>query len=414
MELQTGKALTARQASVAIGCMLVLTVGIGSISLINGASSYIADGLNTSIVAYSFGPTIKSACGFLTSLLAARLICLLTPRRCLLVGSCLSALAVTCCALASSLAAWYVGNSLFGLMAAIGSTAAVTGVLNEHFGRRTPVVLGVISGIMGFALSLLVFVESYLLARFDYRLVLGGYAVLVLAVGLFSVCVLIGSPSQNAYAEKGAAPSANSKNEDGLTLAQALRTPVFYLFCLAMVCSAFPTNSFGAYAHMFLVAGGMEPAAATSAMGLFVFASAIVSLVSGVAVKKLGVVRFVATVFGGFALGVACLVAGNETSQTTLMIVGMILCAAIGPSSSLPGLLIPRLFGTRDYASISAVGMGMFYLGAACSFFISALAIEGTGFDVGFSLLAGIGILGFALFVTASRLAQRTGVQTRG
>ena len=140
-----------------------------------------------------------------------------------------------------------------------------------------------------------------------------------------------------------------------------------------MVCAAFPTNSFSAYAHMFLVAGGTEPAAATSVLGVFVFAGAVANLVSGTVVKKLGTTRTAAVMFGGFALGIACLVAGAVTGQHALLPAGVVLCAAIGPSGILPGLLIPQLFGRRDYASISAVGMGMFYLGAACSFFILSL-----------------------------------------
>lgn len=409
MRSQTTGTLTARQVSVAVGCALVLTVGVGSVPFINGASAYIAGGLDTTLVAYSFGPTVKSACGFLVSLIAARLIGLLGPRRCLLAGVFLSALAIVCCALASDLATWYAGNALFGVMAAIGSTAAATGVLNEHFGRRTPVVLGIIMGVMGLAVSLLMLAESWLLARFDYRIVLGGYAIAVLAIGAFAVLALIGRPpATDCTASEGdASAAACNQDDDGLTLQEALRTPAFYLFCLAMVCAAFPTNSFSAYAHMFLVAGGTEPAAATSVLGVFVFAGAVANLVSGTVVKKLGTTRTAAVMFGGFALGIACLVAGAVTGQHALLPAGVVLCAAIGPSGILPGLLIPQLFGRRDYASISAVGMGMFYLGAACSFFISALAIESLGFNAGFCLLAAIGLLGLALFAAASRLARR-------
>lgn len=409
MRSQTTGTLTARQVSVAVGCALVLTVGVGSVPFINGASAYIAGGLDTTLVAYSFGPTVKSACGFLVSLIAARLIGLLGPRRCLLAGVFLSALAIVCCALASDLATWYAGNALFGIMAAIGSTAAATGVLNEHFGRRTPVVLGIIMGVMGLAVSLLMLAESWLLARFDYRIVLDGYAIAVLAIGAFAVLALIGRPTATdcTASEGGASAATCNQDDDGLTLQEALRTPAFYLFCLAMVCAAFPTNSFSAYAHMFLVAGGTEPAAATSVLGVFVFAGAIANLASGTVVKKLGTTRTAAVMFGGFALGIACLVAGAVTGQHVLLPAGVVLCAAIGPSGILPGLLIPQLFGRRDYASISAVGMGMFYLGAACSFFISALAIEGLGFNAGFCLLAAIGLLGLALFAAASRLARR-------
>lgn len=409
MRSQTTGTLTARQVSVAVGCALVLTVGVGSVPFINGASAYIAGGLDTTLVAYSFGPTVKSACGFLVSLIAARLIGLLGPRRCLLAGVFLSALAIVCCALASDLATWYAGNALFGIMAAIGSTAAATGVLNEHFGRRTPVMLGIIMGVMGLAVSLLMLAESWLLARFDYRIVLDGYAIAVLAIGAFAVLALIGRPPATdcTASEGGASAATCNQGDDGLTLQEALRTPAFYLFCLAMVCAAFPTNSFSAYAHMFLVAGGTEPAAATSVLGVFVFAGAIANLVSGTVVKKLGTTRTAAVMFGGFALGIACLVAGAVTGQHVLLPAGVVLCAAIGPSGILPGLLIPQLFGRRDYASISAVGMGMFYLGAACSFFISALAIEGLGFNAGFCLLAAIGLLGLALFAAASRLARR-------
>lgn len=409
MEVQGKRPLMA-----AVGCAIILTVGLGSTSLLNVIAVLLVEGMGIDLVTYAFGPMLATVFAFLGSLVGTKLIGLLTPRWCLLIGSVCTAVALVLFATATGPAMWYVGNVINGIVLAIGAHASAAGVLSEFYGERTPTVFGVVVGVMSFIIAGFVFVESLLLQVIDYRTFLYGYAALVLVLGVFANLVLIGRlPSQAAKAA-GAAPDASGADAEpdapapaptaepaGITLQQALRTPALYLFFAAMVCASFPLNGFSAYSSNFLAAGGLDPAFVVTLLSAFTLIVAVISLVSGAVTKKLGASASSVVVFAGFAAGVALLVAWTGGLGAPALYGGLVLCALIGPVQILPALFIPQLFGMRDYTAINAVGMGAFYLGGAAVFLIAAAIMQNIGFDMGFIVLAATGVAACVLFLLA-------------
>lgn len=411
-----------RPMMAAIGCAIILTVGLGSTSLLNAIAVLLVEGMGIDLVTYAFGPMLATVFAFLGSLVGTKLIDRITPKWCLLIGSVCTACALVLFAAATGPVMWYIGNVINGIVLAIGAHASAAGVLSRFYGERTPTVFGVVVGVMSFIIAGLVFIESLLLQAFDYRTIIYGYAVFVLILGVFSNLVLIGkvpaapsaavppdeardaaeelSDTNLAEAEQVAeAPQAAAPG--GITLKEALRTPALYLFFAAMVFASFPLNGFSAYSSNFLASGGLDPSFVVTLLSIFALLVAVVSLVSGKVSEKLGASRSSVIVFIGFALGIALLVLWLSSSSDPMLYGGLVLCAFIGPVQILPALFIPQLFGMRDYTAINAVGMGAFYLGGAAVFLIAAAIMQNVGFGTGFVVLAASGIVALVLFLLA-------------
>ncbi len=411
-----------RPMMAAVGCAIILTVGMGSTSLLNAIAVLLVEGMGIDLVTYAFGPMLATIFAFLGSLVGTKLIDKLTPKWCLLIGSICTTCALLLFAAATGPIMWYIGNVINGIVLAIGAHASAAGVLSEFYGERTPTVFGVVVGIMGFIIAGLVFVESMLLQVLDYRTIIYGYAALVLILGVFANLVLIGRlPSQAAAAvgpnavqaedalseanlteaEAAAAASAPPEAPAGITLKAALRTPALYLFFAAMVFASFPLNGFSAYSSNFLASGSLDPSFVVTLLSIFALLVAVVSLVSGKVSEKLGASVSSIIVFAGFAAGITLLVMWLANAGSPLLYGGLVLCAFIGPVQILPALFIPQLFGMRDYTAINAVGMGAFYLGGAAVFLIAAAIMQNVGFAVGFIVLAASGVVACILFLLA-------------
>ncbi len=411
-----------RPMMAAVGCAIILTVGMGSTSLLNAIAVLLVEGMGIDLVTYAFGPMLATIFAFLGSLVGTKLIDKLTPKWCLLIGSICTTCALLLFAAATGPIMWYIGNVINGIVLAIGAHASAAGVLSRFYGERTPTVFGVVVGVMSFIIAGLVFIESMLLQVLDYRTIIFGYAALVLVLGIFSNLVLIGplpklaapAPAPNAVqaedalseanlteAEAAAAASAPPEAPAGITLKEALRTPALYLFFAAMVFASFPLNGFSAYSSNFLASGSLDPSFVVTLLSIFALLVAVVSLVSGKVSEKLGASVSSIIVFAGFAAGITLLVMWLANAGSPLLYGGLVLCAFIGPLQILPALFIPQLFGMRDYTAINAVGMGAFYLGGAAVFLIAAAIMQNVGFAVGFIVLAASGVVACILFLLA-------------
>lgn len=411
-----------RPMMAAVGCAIILTVGMGSTSLLNAIAVLLVEGMGIDLVTYAFGPMLATIFAFLGSLVGTKLIDRLTPKWCLLIGSICTTCALLLFAAATGPAMWYIGNVINGIVLAIGAHASAAGVLSRFYGERTPTVFGVVVGVMSFIIAGLVFIESMLLQVLDYRTIIFGYAALVLVLGIFSNLVLIGplpklaapAPAPNAVqaeaalseanlaeAEAAAAVPAPPEAPAGITLKEALRTPALYLFFAAMVFASFPLNGFSAYSSNFLASGSLDPSFVVTLLSIFALLVAVVSLVSGKVSEKLGASVSSIIVFAGFAAGITLLVMWLANAGSPLLYGGLVLCAFIGPVQILPALFIPQLFGMRDYTAINAVGMGAFYLGGAAVFLIAAAIMQNVGFAVGFIVLAASGVVACILFLLA-------------
>ena len=398
-----GAAEGGREARAAVGCAIVLAVGFGSCSIINAAAPSITEGIGASLVEYSIGPMLATLAAFLGSLVGARVIDAITPRRCLLLGSLCVAAVMAIASVATAPWVWYAANILNGVVLALGAQAAAAGVVAEFYGERAPSVFGAVIGGMAFIVAAEVMLESVLLASFDYRTVFLIFAAYSLAAGLFANLVLIGRPSRGSASgavdlevPEGAGSGA------GITLGQALRSPVLYLFFLAMVLAAFPYQGYSAYAAYYFTAGGLDASLSAALLSGFALFTALFSLGSGVVARRFGGPFLTAALFLGFAGGIGLMLWWGSIGGMPLVLSSVVLCSLIGLVQALPALLIPQIFGMRDYTAINAVGMAGMHGGSTVLFIVISVLMEALGYDAGFLMLAGCALGAMALFIVCA------------
>ena len=88
------------------------------------------------------------------------------------------------------------------------------------------------------------------------------------------------------------------------------------------------------------------------------------------------------------------------------MHVPVLFVAFVRPVNSVPSLVLPELFGRKDYNRINSLGMAGYYLGATISSFLVAWISEISGsYTNSYMCLAVIALISFVLFFVAIRLS---------
>lgn len=394
-----------RPVMAAVGCALILMTGFGAMSVYNAMAPLLQAGMSTTLSGYSFGPMIATIAAFVGSLIGARVIDRIGTRVCMLLGTLCIGVALVLSGLATEPWLWYVANLFNGFTLAFGAQAAAAGVIAEFYGDRAPSVFGVVVGVMAFLLAGEVALESALLAQFDYRTVLYIFAAVSVAIGLFANLVLIGPRGKaGVRGEEGGATQVDlearsDENVEGVTLSEALRSPVLYLFFLAMFAAAFPYQGYSAYGAYYFTNGGLSASVSAALLSAYALFTALLSLGAGVASRKFGASATAVVVFVFFAIGIALTIWWGSNGIFPIVVAGVFFGAFSGLVQTLPALFTPQIFGMRDYTAINAVGISGMHCGSAVVFIVLATIMDTFGYDAGFWLLAVAGIVAMALFL---------------
>lgn len=391
----------------ALGCALLLGTGIGSSSFITAVLPSIMAGMGASMTEIAFGFSVGNIAAFFGALAGTRLINWLTPKWSLLVGSVCAAVVLLATAFIQSVIWWYVVRVVSGITLSIGAQAAAAGICNAFWGEKSGPVFGIVAAATAVVTASLVMVEGQLMAAYDYRAVLSIFALITLAVGLFSVLVLIGRvPTAGAIGGVGGEGPGAPAVEPGLTLAQARRSPAFWLFLAAMVFVAFPMGGYSVYATTFYVDNGVDVTVAASWKSIHGYAAAACNATTGLIVSRFGGLRLSNLCFIGFAAGLALMMGWAHTGSVPLAIIGTLLTCYAPAGINLPSLFIPQLFGKRDYVGINSAGMAAFFVGQTAMNLVFARIADTVGVNAAVVMLAALGLAAWLLFKLAF-IAQR-------
>lgn len=405
-----------RKIRAAIGLILILAFTANSTVIISVMNPQLLVGMQTDLMTLSVAMIIATALAFIGSFAGARLIDKITPGRSMLVGVIGITIVLAAIGFSSSIPEWYLANVINGIVLAIGAFAAAAGVTAEFFGDRTRSAFGIIGGVSTFVTSIIVILEAQLLSFMDYHQIFFVLAGISLVVGLISVFVLIGiTPLQKArkLAKTGQvnisaenlleseAIEQDGGSQSGLTLQQALKTASFFLFLIAMLLTAFPGNVANIYGTVFFTQNGLDESTATMLIGLLTMVMSFTMMGAGIVAEKKGGRVTVAFVFLGYLLGTVLLLVWADTGAMPAAYLGIIFISFIAPAALLPGILIPELFGMRDYTSINAVSMGAFYLGVTIMMLVFSAITESMGVNAAFLLVGIIAAIALVLFLLA-------------
>ncbi len=307
--------------------------------------------LGASRVAVTAAFSIGLATSALASISVGRWLDRRGPRALMTAGSCLATLLTLAWAHVPNVVALYVVWLLMGFAMAATLYEPAFAVVVSWFSRGRDRALLTVTLVAGLASTIFMPIEAALLERLGWR-----SALTVLAVVLGAITI----PIHALLLRQGRAATTSGVGEAGapsFTLAQAARTPVFWILSTAFLVSNFATAAVTTHLIPFLVDRGYAPALAAAAIG-WTGAMQLPGRVLFVPISaRLGSRVMVATVFVAQALGIGQL--------PLLALVGTLLPfivmqgAANGMATLARASSLAEIFGARNYGAISgAVALG--------------------------------------------------------
>lgn len=407
---------------VAILCALGIVFGMTANSYIGVLLPSFMGGIGMDLVTASLGFTICIASSIFGSMVAAGIIDKITPRIALVVALASSGVMLLVLGFATNVPMWFAAMLINGLIVIpLGGYPTISALVAQYWGGKTQSVVGIVQAGVSLCagVGIVALIGALLSSGIDYHLVVNGIAVISFVIAVLAFFLLkapAAASAVNAEAEKAdvaaedagasaaVAVQVEASEESGLTLKEAMRTPAFWLFGVAMFCVSFPIGSFATYLTTFFTAFGAAAGAATLMVSFRAFWCFLCNSGSGFFVQKFGVKPLTIIIFGGFAVGIAVLMAWTQMQQDWMMYVGIALTGTLGPGSIVASLLIPDLFGKKEYASINSGSMVFYYIGSVVANLAFSMIAQSFGVAASVTTLAVLGVIGMALFLMAAAL----------
>lgn len=406
---------SARQWLSVVACLIVLVICMGSKSIYYAMASSIAEAIGGDTQLFMNGMALASIISFVGSFPLAKLVKATSPRICLEIGVCFSAAALFIIGNASSFPMFIVGCVCLGGATTFGSYAAFTGVLSHFWGKRTQYAVGFATGAGAFASSWTIMLVSQMLKLYSYPEIFMACGVIFLILGSVAVFVFIGKmprgqkigAKDEAEAEEETA-EVDKESQSGITLKQALHTPSFYVFLIAVPLCAIAYNTIASYTSLFFTTGGMDKADAGTLTGWLASACAIAKLCSGAIMKKVPIRYSTLVIYGCWAIGVICCLMWIQIQSFPFAMLAITFCGVGGLLTIASNTFAIELFGLKDIASISFVGVAMFNLGAvATTLGFNQIVLHVGGYYNAYIVLLMIGVAGLLLVQIAISMRKK-------
>lgn len=269
------------------------------------------------------------------------------------VGSCLATLLTLAWARVESLPALYAVWLLMGLAMAATLYEPAFAVVVSWFRTGRDRALLTVTLVAGFASTIFMPIEAWLLTRVGWRLALTILAVVLAVITIPIHALVLRRGTTTARPAIGGASSA----VPGMTLREASRTVVFWVLSIAFFLSNFSTAAVSVHLIPYLSDRGYTPTVAAAIIG-WMGAMQVPGRLMFVPISAwLGARWMVASVFFGQALGLSYLpfVALVGTALPFIFVMG----ASNGMSTLSRATSLAQIFGARHYGAISgAVALG--------------------------------------------------------
>jgi MFS family permease len=316
-------------------------------------------------------------------------------RRILLIGN--AALAVSIAALSLTTASLTVFYLLFFFVALAGTLASsplLSKALSDWFDTNRGTVLGFSAGLgNGLGATVMPILAAVLIPIIGWR---ASYAAIGAAV------FLIGFPTLFLFLRD--APRYRSGSfEDvptpviGLGLAEAVRTPAFWLLVVPIAAGAGGLTAIFSHIVPILVDRGISVATATAVLSVMALATAAWQIVAGALLDRSRSARIVAPMYCAAIGGVALL--GTATGTLALVIGGILLGIGLGTQYGALPYLISRYFGLRSFGVI----VGVMYSAVTLFQGFTPIALD-HGFDIEGTYRTGMITIGACIAVGAMLL----------
>ena len=325
--------------------------------------------------AVSFVLFIIAVAGAISYPIVGRLIDRYGARPVILTGNVLFAASVASVSLVeASRFQFYFVYALIGISAAIPSSVMFTKVIAGWFDRRRGLFLGIAGGLgngVGAALSPL-FVFA-LISSYGWRAGFQGIGAAIILIGFPVLYLLLRDPPRDV----SRSAAEHLEKTAGLTLAEALKTPTFWIILAAIALGAGCMTAIFAHVVPMLVDRGIPAGQATTVLAMFSLVTAGWQIGMGYMLDRIPR-PWIAAPF--YLLALTGLVLLESTSSYPLLLLSAVLMGlGLGTEYGILPYFLSRYFGTRHYGAISGSMYGVIVLTQGLTPFLMDLVFDITG-----------------------------------
>lgn len=325
--------------------------------------------------AVSFVLFIIAVAGAISYPIVGRLIDRYGARPVILTGNVLFAASVASVSLVeASRFQFYTVYALIGISAAIPSSVMFTKVIAGWFDQRRGLFLGIAGGLgngIGAALSPL-FVFA-LISSYGWRAGFQGIGAAIILIGFPVLYLLLRDPPRDV----SRSAAEHLEKTAGLSLSEALKTPVFWIILAAIALGAGCMTAIFAHVVPMLVDRGIPVGQATTVLATFSLVTAGWQIGMGYMLDRIPR-PWIAAPF--YLLALAGLILLESTSSYPLLLLsGLLMGLGLGTEYGVLPYFLSRYFGTRHYGAISGSMYGVIVLTQGLTPFLMDLVFDITG-----------------------------------
>lgn len=350
-----------------------------------------ADHVGCSLAAIGYMSTISLFVSVGASFLmgAGRVVERIGAKKCLYLGTILSALAYVVMGFAPSLTVIYIGVIFLGINISIGTIATTSSLVESWFIERRSEMLGIVIGCALLGSTVLVFVASRINAvAGTYTTTYYVLAAVILIVGVLVNTLLVRTPEQMGQKPLGweksdelaKAEVVNENDEEGISLNVILKSFSFWAIMIAVFIFTFAVDSIAIYAPTFFITNGLSEITASNLSTIFLFMGFIGGISAGAIDAKLGHKAFALVLGVLLAVGTA-LLAFYPSSKVLILAYAAMIIGGLGLQAcnqSGPTLIAP-MFGRKHYSTLVNYTATASYAGCAAIAPIMNISLNVTG-----------------------------------
>jgi MFS family permease len=268
-------------------------------------------------------------------------------RRMLLAGNLGLALGIAALALSNgSLTRFYLTFVVIGIFGTLCGTSSYSKLVSDWFETHRGTALGFTAGFgNGAGATLMPILAGVLLTAWGWRVAYLGIAATVLLAG-FPILFL-----KARDAPYYGSANADTRVLEGLTLAEAMRTPRFWVLLVSIAAGGGCTTAVFSHVVPILAERGVGLAVSTTVLGVFAMVCAGWQIATGSLLDRLSSPRLVAPMFLCAVGGIAMLELAHSIGA--LIGGGVLLGIALGAQYGALPFLIARYFGLRAFGVIT-------------------------------------------------------------
>lgn len=192
----------------------------------------------------------------------------------------------------------------------------------------------------------------------------------------------------------------------GVTFAEAKKTPLFWIFILAIVFLGIIFAGVRMHIPNYMESVGHQLGFVTTITSVISLLGLVSNVIVGSILEKLGLSKGMLVVGGFMTLGIVALIFG--TSSFMMVLVALFYGFFCAIASMGPSYLTSEMFGTKDFAAIFGIVMMFFQFGGAIGPAISGFIFDTTGsYNATWVIYTFISIFTFGVFLLSIKLSNK-------